>query len=210
MNVGKAYEKYMTPKNLQEHMLRVASLSKIIVDNWIGPTIDKLAIIKACAMHDIAKPVAFNTSKAAQAKFGVTPEDALNMKKLQNFIKDKFGSDEHKAAIEMCKDMNLGEKAIKLLEDIEWKYTARLLSENNLESLIPVYCDMRIGPRGLLSLTERINNLGQRTIGHDIASFHREGNKLEQKLQENISVDLNLITEQELESLFPELLSLEI
>lgn len=46
MNISEVYKKYMTPKNLQEHMLRVAALSKIVGDNWTGSTNDRKHILK--------------------------------------------------------------------------------------------------------------------------------------------------------------------
>jgi hypothetical protein len=213
MNVRQAYEKYMTPKNLQEHMLRVTALSKIIIDNWTGQTIDKFAIIKICALHDITKPVTFDTSKAVQAKYGMSQEDISNLGKLKKFIKENLGTDEHKAAVEMCRDMNLGEKVVKMMEDMEWKYAQRLLDENNLESLIPIYCDMRIGPKGMMDLLQRVSNLKGR-VGdrkeYDYEEFERSGKILEQKIQENVGIDLKLVTNDQLDSLFEELLNLKI
>ena len=45
MNTLQIYQEYMVPKNLQQHMLRVASLTKIILDNWNEPLLDKDEII---------------------------------------------------------------------------------------------------------------------------------------------------------------------
>ncbi len=36
MNILKIYNKYHLPENLQMHMLRVASCSNLILDNWNG------------------------------------------------------------------------------------------------------------------------------------------------------------------------------
>lgn len=45
MNIVEIYNKYYLPKNLQMHMLRVAACSKMIIDNWNGPKIDKEEIL---------------------------------------------------------------------------------------------------------------------------------------------------------------------
>ncbi len=209
MNLRQTYEKYMTPKNLQEHMLRVTAISKIITDNWTGRTVDKLAIIKACAIHDIAKPVAFDISKDLQTVYGMTSEDIANLGKLQRFIKENFGIEEHEASVEMGKEMNIGEKVVNLLENIHWSYTARLLKENDLESLIPIYCDMRVGPHGILKLNDRFDDLRKRRC-ESYDQYLQDGELLEQKIQENIKINLKLITDDQLDSLFGELLNLKI
>jgi len=57
MKTKQIYEEYMIPKNLQEHMLRVAALAEVLLENWTKGNIDKSEIIKACLFHDIAKPI---------------------------------------------------------------------------------------------------------------------------------------------------------
>ena len=210
MNIAKAYKKYSTPKNLQEHMLRVAALSKIIVDNWNGPAINKPAIITACVIHDIAKPVMFDLSK--QAQFGMTQKEISDLYKLQEIIKTKFGTDEHSATVEMCKDLRAGKDVIKILENIEWEFIPRLLKNNNFEPLVGIYCDMRISPDGIHKMADRFENLSKREGPgyHDFEQVTHDGNILEQTIQENVKIDLNSITNAELNPLFPELLNLEI
>ena len=209
MNISETYKKYMTPKNLQEHMLRVAALAKIITDNWTGPEIDKLAIIKACAVHDIAKPVNFDTSPAAQAKYNMATEDIQKLDELKKYIADNFGTDEHKAAADMAREMKLGDKAIEILDQMEWEYTARLLGENNFEPLITLYCDMRISPNGILPLEKRYGDLKSRR-GVSFDQHLKDAKVLEQLLQKNTKKDLNSISESDLNFLFQDLQNLEI
>lgn len=210
MNVQEAYQKYSTPKNLQEHMLRVAALSKIISDNWTDSAIDKLAIIKACVMHDITKPIIFNISK--QINDGMLPEDAKKLENFQKFVKNKYGDDEHTSTTELCKDLGMNKISIRILENIEWKYIPALIKSNDMESLTSVYCDMRIGPKGILSIIKRVEDLKTRYAPdeYDYESFLENGKLLEVSLQKLITINLNSITDDQLNSLFPELRNLEI
>lgn len=199
----------MTPQNLQEHMLRVASLSKIITDNWTGETLDNLAIVKACAMHDIAKPVNFDTSQETQKKYNMDPKDRANLEKLKKYIKDNFGTDEHRAATEMCKHMELGPVAVEIVDNMEWSYLPALLEKNNSSTLIAVYCDMRIGPKGILSLRGRFDDSRARAKGI-YEDYYEDAKKCEELIQKNTNIDINIITDQDLNSLFPEILNIEI
>lgn len=212
MTIQQIYEKYSTPKNLQGHMLRVGALSKIICDNWTGQDINKLEIIKACALHDIAKPVSFDVSPENLLRYKISPEDQINLIELQKFIKTKYGDDEHKASVGMCKDIGMDTVGLRVLDNIEWFYIPELLKVNDLESLASIYCDMRIGPKGILNIQERIGNLISRYTPDKYAhnDFERNGQNLEQKIQEFVSIDLNSITDENLNSLFPVLLNLEI
>lgn len=208
MNVRQTYEKYFTPKNLQEHMLRVASLSKIICDNWIGSKIDMEAVIKACSLHDIAKPMTFDVSK--QAQYGASPIEIANLENLQKLIKISYGSVEHEATIKMCQDVGMDKKSVNFVKNLEWKYIPRLFKNNDIESLIPIYCDMRIGPKGILSLQERFDDLKKRVSADNYEDNVKNGKALEQKIKENVKIDLNSITDNNLNSLFTEILDLEI
>ena len=51
MNIIEIYKKYHLPEHLQMHMLRVATCSSLIIDNWNGTMIDKESIIRASLLH---------------------------------------------------------------------------------------------------------------------------------------------------------------
>jgi hypothetical protein len=208
MTVKDVYLKFSTPKNLQEHMLRVAALSKIITDNWTGPTLNSLPIVKTCALHDTAKPMTFDINK--QAAYGATPDEITKLSDLQNLIKSKYGLVEHEAVIEMYKDLNMEENCIRLIKNFEWIYIPRLVGENDYESLICNYCDMRIGPKGILGLQQRLDDLKVRMGGEQYEEDTKNGKLVEPLIMENTNIDLNSITDDDLNSLFPEILSLSI
>lgn len=208
MTVAQLYEKYMTPKNLQEHLLRVAALAKIICDNWTGEPLNNHAVVATCAVHDIAKPITFDVTK--QAQYGMPQEDIDKLTVLQKTVIEKFGDNEHKATVGISKDSGLEGDGLRLLENLEWEYIPRLISVKDTESLLPIYCDMRIGPNGILTLNKRFEDLRNRKVTYYHKDSVRDGAALEEYLRPNVKIDLNSITDAQLNSLFPELLNLEI
>lgn len=195
----------MIPQKLQEHMLRVASLAKIILDHWIGSTVDKQAIIQACLFHDITKPMNFDLAK--QAQFGMSADEIANLDKLQRRLRSSYGDNEHHATVEVCKEIGCSPTAITIVDNLEWSYIPSLLSKNNLVSLIPIYGDMRVGPKGILTLKQRLDDLKART---GESEHEQNGMQLENIISNNVSIDLNGINDEQINQNFPELENLSI
>lgn len=208
MKVRQVYKNYQTPKSLQEHMLRVASLARILLDNWTGIPLDKEAIIKACTLHDIAKPMTFDVAK--QAAFGMSENDIEKLRQFQIEVKAKYGEIEHQATIGICKEVGCNENTVRLVDNLEWKYIPRLLQEKDFASLIPVYCDMRIGPKGILPLQVRLEELKKRVNGDDYEDNVKNGMLAEHKIVKNVRIDVNTITTSKLDQDFENLLNTEL
>lgn len=208
MKIVEIYDKYMTPKNLREHMLRVASFSKIILADWGGKPLDNKAVTIACALHDIGKPVNFDPTKSVL--YGMTKADSDNLEELVNFIKNKYGTDEHLASVEMCKDVGVNAKVLKVVENIQWKYIDRLLVAEDWESLLAIYCDMRIGPKGILSVSERLEDLKSRRSKESWDDRVKSCMSLDKKVKENVGLDLNSIVDQDTASFIEEISELEV
>jgi len=181
-------------------MLRVASLAKIILDHWIGLTVDKESIIQACVFHDIAKPMNFDLAK--QAQFGMSSTEIVNLDKLQRRLKTAYGDNEHHATVEVCKEIGCSPNAVKIVNNLEWSYIPSLLSKNDLESLIPIYVDMRVGPKGILTLKQRLEDLKART---GESEHEQNGIQLESLISNNVSIDLNEINDEQINKSFEEL-----
>lgn len=208
MKVKKIYEIYLIPLNLQIHMLNVAALAEIILNNWIGKEVDKEVIIQACIFHDMAKPITFKISK--QAQFGFSLKEISKLKRLQKQLKTDYGSNEHIATIKICKEIGLSSTTLKHIDNLKWDNIPRLLKENKIESLIPIYCDMRIGPKGILLLNERLKELKERVGTEDYEDNVRNGNALENLINQNIRIDINSITKNEINKCLNNLLNSEI
>lgn len=199
MNIKNIYCKFQTPQNLQEHMLRVGALARILTDNWTGRKIDKQNIVKAALLHDIAKPLSFDLSK--QAQFDISPKDIKSLAKLQNFLKKKFGNDEHTAMSKIVQELGLNQTIARIINNLEWRYIPQLIKNHDIETLIVIYCDMRIGPKGILSLNERIADLKTRSIDENFEEHLKNSETIEQIIKKNVSIKIEDITDRQINTL---------
>lgn len=194
MKVKEIYQKYRTPENLQEHMLRVAALGTVILDTWTGITVDTNAIVQTLLFHDIAKPVTFDISK--QGQFIRDPIKLSKLKEDIMFLIDNYGTSEHSAAMKIFQEIGLSSNAQRLIDNLEWHYIEKLIDARDIESLITIYCDMRIGPKGILKISERIVELHERAPIKDLQQRLKSAKRLENLISENLSSDPNSITDE--------------
>ena len=67
--------------------------------------------------------------------------------------------------------------------------------------MIPIYCDMRIAPNGILLLKDRLEELKNRDHdSDDLDQQAKDGLRAEAIIQKNVSIDLNEITDKQLEN----------
>lgn len=208
MNVKQVYEKYIIPPNLQKHMLRVAALSQILAENWKTKELDKESIVLACVFHDMANIIKFNFNNPPLFK---EEENQIDYwKKIQLEMIQKYGRDVHLATLKICQEIDPSEKVLGIIEKMKWENALDLLKLQNFESAILIYCDMRIGPFGIMPLKDRIDNLSTRNQNFDFNSLKAAAELLETTLRENISININEINDAQLNNKFDELLNLKI
>jgi len=208
MRVKQIYKDYQIPINLQQHMLQVAALASIILDHWTGIVVDKKAVVNACLLHDIAKPIGFDLAK--QALFGLSSTAIARLAKLQNRLKSQYGNDEHQVAVKICQSLGCHQAVVKIVGNFEWKYIPKLIVENNIKSLIAIYSDMRIGPKGILTLKQRLDELKKRAGSKGYQENISNGEILEPIIQKSVKTNLNLIKESQINSQIHKLIRIEI
>lgn len=208
MNVQQAYDKYTIPPNLQKHMLRVAALSQIITESWRGHVIDKSSIIFTCLFHDMANIIKFDFSKPLLFKEEESRSEYW--KKVQLHFVEKYGPNIHEATQTITKEMCSTPNVVSLIQKLEWENIQRVINNYDFESAITIYCDMRVGPHGILPLQDRLNNLKTRTTFTDSAFYEKAATQLEIMLQKYISIPLNSISDAQLNERFAVLLKLKI
>ncbi len=198
MIVQEIYARYYTPRNLQIHMLRTAACGSLILAAWTGQALDQTAIIQTLLFHDIAKPVTFDITK--QAQFIKSQSELKQVEQNIRFLIDHFGTNEHQATLQIFREIGLSDVSQQLVDNLEWHYVDQLIAENDLASLIPIYCDMRIGPRGILSIRDRIVELNARVPVENLAARLRSAQHLEDLMAKNVSTDLANITTAQIDS----------
>ena len=134
MKIQQVYQRYKIPTNLQQHMLRVGAVAKIILGNWNGKEIDHDAVLYTSLLHDIGKPVTFNLDNESQFIKDVKELDELKV--MVGELIDKYGRDEHEVCMEIFNELGLSDSAKRLIGNLEWEYTDRLITDEDIESLV--------------------------------------------------------------------------
>lgn len=189
-------------------MLRVTSLAKIILGKWKGENLDSKSIITACALHDLAKPITFDLTK--QPKFGMTEMEIQNLEALQQRLKSSYGIDERRVLIKICKELGCTSNTVHIIQNMNWSCASKLLEDNDIGSLVFMYCDMRIGPDGILPLWDRVEDAKTRYSGHDFEGYVRDGIKIEKLIERLTSINLKRVSDDQINDGFNYVLALEI
>lgn len=148
MNIINIYNKYHLPENLQMHMLRVASCSHLIIDNWIGSELDKNAIIKVCLLHDMGNMV----------KIPETFSDDREFIAIRKSYFDKYGTNDHEINLEIGKIEGLSDKELMILDGKRSRKNEQTLNSDSYEIKICAYCDQRVAPDGVVDLKTRLED----------------------------------------------------
>lgn len=158
MQITEIYQRYKIMPQLQEHQLRVAAVAKIICDH-LRAKVETDTIITACLLHDMANIIKFDLSPEVTAKLvpQVLKDGQLEYWQgvQQEFIQ-KYGLDEHKASIEIAKELGLNGQVLKCIENIDFAKALENVQNEELEPKICDYADLRVGPKGILSIKERL------------------------------------------------------
>ena len=147
MNILKIYNQYYLPENLQMHMLRVAACTNLILDNWMGKTIDRKAITRVSLLHDMGNMVKI-------------PEEGQDREFIEIRRKyfEKYGTNDHEINMVIGKDIGLNNKELEILDGKRSRKNEQTAKSDNYEIKICAYCDQRVAPDGVVNLKERLED----------------------------------------------------
>ena len=157
MKIKDVYSKYFQPPMLVTHQLRVASVGYLIL-NSLG--IKDEEVVKALLFHDLGNIV--------RIKFGLfADEDYKELgvsfyKSKQEEVIQKYGNVDHDVTVKMLKEIGLNQRIVELVELIKWENIASAIDSDDIILKIINYSDMRVGPMGILSAIERIDEVNKR------------------------------------------------
>jgi len=159
MTVEEIYKKYKIMPQLQLHMLRVAAVASLICDNFTE-SLPKEEITLACLLHDMGNIIKFDLSRA---KSLINQDiDLEYWTSVQREYKDKYGSDEHGAALEITREIGVGERVEELVKSISFHGTPQVARGDDFAKKIVEYGDSRVTPFGVVPLEIRIKDLRDR------------------------------------------------
>ncbi len=155
------YEKYRIPPWLQLHQLRVAAVGKMVAEAQQG-NIDTRQIVLACLFHDMGNILKFDISPTGPLAplFGKKGFDYW--REVQQEFAQTHGTDEHAASVAIARAIGLPPAACTIVDRIGFANVKDLFAHNSRELWIAQYADMRVGPYGIISMQERIEDLKKR------------------------------------------------
>ncbi|MDQ3245082.1 MAG: HD domain-containing protein [bacterium] len=174
-NILDIYENYKIMPNLQEHMLRVASVAKLIVNNLNEDIIiDKEKLTIACLLHDMGNIIKFRLNFFPEF---LEPQGLEYWQNVQNEYFAKYGKDEHYATGIIMREIAVREDICSMVDGMLFSALCiHSTIKTSLELRIFHYADLRVGPYGVISFEERVADVTKRYA--DVP--HDEFNQIEQ------------------------------
>jgi hypothetical protein len=195
MNIIEIYNKYHLPENLQMHMLRVASCSNLIMDNWNEIIINREAIIRASLLHDMGNMAKISDNEIEDEKF----------RKIRKEYIDKYGRDSHKINLVIATEEGLKDYEVDIIDRKSSKRSEETLNSERYDVKILLYADQRVAPYGVTSLRERLEEVKKRykNIVSSVWSNEEKANHLidcslgiEKQIMEHCSISPEAINDE--------------
>ena len=159
MNILEIYKKYQIMPQLAEHQFKVAGVAQIICDNFEGK-VDRENILAACLLHDLGNIIKFDlsiTDKLLPGRF--SGEELAYWQGVKDGCVSKYGQDEHEATLKMLEEMGISQRIIDLVDCIGFRNGQSNAESRDLGKEICAYSDMRVGPKGVVTLEQRFQDL---------------------------------------------------
>lgn len=193
-SIHRIYGTYNVPKNVQEHMMRVAATAELICDNWKGPVLNKNDVVAMLLLHDLGNIVKMDfETKEGLEMFGSEAKRVDYWKRVRKEMISKYGSEEHAVTEKMVDEIGIPERVRALLVGHIFKNNENILTSDDWEMKIAAYADQRVSPLGVLTVRERLNEAKERyaRTGRripDLDSLMGCSLKIEKQLLRNLSL----------------------
>lgn len=208
MKVREIYKTYNINKGLAAHMLRVASVAKLICEHVYEA--NESAIVRACLVHDMGNLL--------KVKFDVSPEqfepEGVGFwQEIQDAMRREYGDDVHEATIAMIRQVATNE-VVALVQSMAFDHIHDIARGGNLDVQIALYADMRVGLHGVVSLDERFDDIEARYVPQRFSSeelqLRREaGRRIEEIVFDDIALSPVQITEESTTRMHQQLLEMD-
>lgn len=136
---------------LQIHQLRVASVALMICDN-LNIKINKDDVVTACLLHDIANIIKFRLDYFPEVN---EPHGLGYWQSIKDEYIIKYGNDEHKASVEITKNLGLNNNVVHLVDIVDSSFIEEAVKTENFAEKICIYADNRVSPHSIVSIEER-------------------------------------------------------
>jgi len=158
MNILEIYKKYKIMSSLQLHMLRVGAVASILVRAVLGAAQNRLTgedsenIVTAAMLHDMGNIIKFDLTYFPEF---VQPEGLVYWEGVKKEFIEKWGANEHEATGKIILEVTKSQEIFKLSDQTGFSKALKVLEEGELQKMICNYADIRVGPKGILTLKQR-------------------------------------------------------
>ena len=200
------YSQYKIPPNLQLHMYRVAAIGQYIADHLRADVkVDKDLITKVNLLHDMGNIVKFDFDM--YAVMGMSAEDVPYWKNVQTEFIEKYGKDEDIATDAIIEELEVEKKVLNILGQHGLLKVRYALENNDFDLKIIRISDSRISPHGVVTLSHRWSDIRRRYANknhklNNIAETNEREtieHEIEKQIQEKCTIDLQKITDADIE-----------
>jgi hypothetical protein len=162
MTILDIYTTYSIPENLQMHMLRVASIGSIICEDLRSKvSIDTDLVVKTLLLHDIGNIIKYDFSRSHL----LSPADFARIEEIKatqrEFVK-KYGESVDLATEKIITEVASDKRVLQLFLESKGEYAEEIIKDDVYDRKICYYCDMRVGPFGVVSIEQRFMDLVDR------------------------------------------------
>lgn len=238
MKITDIYTKYQIMLSLQLHQLRVASVAQLICDSFIEKNeIESRSVVTACLLHDMGNIIKSDLSYFPDF---VKPEGLDYWQKIKDDFIDKYGRDEHVATKIIASEIfetdlrfknyeeknnhksyfinhNSSIKVMELLDAIGFSNAKIDYESENFNKKIAIYSDMRVMPRSVDSMKNRLEDgrirFKQKSKKYDQAHFDEMVSyleKIELQIFERANISPADIDNEKIEKILPQIREFEI
>jgi len=211
------YTQYRIPPNLQLHLFRVSAFALYIADHLkLGSTVDRHFITVACLFHDIGNIVKFDFRLG---KHPDIPESEVSKwEAVQTEYIAKYGNEENDVVIAIVEEIGLAQEVKTLLMQTGIEKIRYALASENWSIKLVRLADERISPHGVVTVKERYADFLARYRGrhHHLADIQENKERivlainLEKQIQSQCTIDLQTITDADIEPYIERLREYEI
>ena len=193
MTISEIYIKLGIPPNLQQHMLRVTSVSLFIANNWKESEFNIEILKTMLLLHDIGNIVRFDFEKHPEF-LGDEVKRVDFWKKCQKENIVKYGSGDHEATASMLNELGISEEIKQKIYQMGYWNVEQVKNSKDWYLKVALYSDLRVGPFGILTLQERLDDIHTRIEKYktkpELIGFAKE---LENQIQVNLDIPVSKI-----------------
>ena len=162
-SINGIYDRFELPASLRMHMYRVAAVANLVCDNWKGQGMDRQNVVAACLVHDLGNMAKVRFDELSIRILGDGARDAEHWKGVKERVIRRYGKTAPEATRSMLSEIGADREVVDLFEG-EFRIFAEedALYSSSWELKVLTYSDLRVGPFGILSVSERIADLKAR------------------------------------------------